>query len=33
MGKKNKENKWDDASVANSIANSNVNMTIKKNTK
>ena len=33
LDKKNKENKWDDASVANSIANSNVNMTIKKNTK
>ena len=33
LDKKNLENKWNDASVANAMANSNVNMTIKKNTK
>ena len=33
IDKKNLENKWDDKSIVNSMANANVEMTIKKNTK
>ena len=33
LDKKNLENKWNDPSIANAMANSNVSMTIKKNTK